>query len=319
MPKKPRPDRNSPEYEALRPYIFHGLDLNPNASGEEVATECPFCGKDKFNVNKRTTLFRCWSGSCGVEGNSSSFIRQFWELCHGLTTEDEYQRLVEDSGFFSMDAAKKFGVARNTITGEWIVPGFNASCKMTGLYRFARIKDKKGKWVSKLLPTPGTGHHLFNLQNYEPEKPIIDLCEGWRDGIAWIEMLQSCSVGDPEDGVTLFSNRNVVCVPGTNSFKPSWTSLFKGKTVNILFDNDYSKRNNVTGNLQDGAGLKGVKKVASILLSNKEPPEDVYFLRWGNHPEGWDDALADGMDLRDFMNTHEPTEPTNPEDELEDA
>lgn len=289
-------DSPSSTPDTLRPYIFHGVEFEDVKTGKEALAACPFCGKEnKFSVNIENSMFQCWSGSCKVTGNSTTFLRLYWEHCKELTTNSHYDKLAKDSGFLKPHAARSFGLVMSTLRDQWLVPGWNQDSKLTGLYRYGRIKDSDGKWRSRLLVCPGTGHHLFNLQNFDATKPIVDLCEGWRDGIAWQEAIAATQRG----GKPLINDRNVLAVPGTNSFKPAWTKFFAGKTVNILFDNDHTKE--IKGKTVEGAGVQGVKKVASILASAQSKPETINFLAWNGSAEQFSEDLPDSMDIRDYL------------------
>ena len=59
--------------EKLRPYTFHGVELDWHGK-EDAIGDCPFCGRErKFRVNVKTGLFRCLvcsEGSAKGGGNS---------------------------------------------------------------------------------------------------------------------------------------------------------------------------------------------------------------------------------------------------------
>lgn len=282
--------------EPLKPYAFHGLKLSA-PKGDDVTTTCPLCGsEDKLSINIETSKFRCWGGACGEKGNSTIFLRKFWKLCFDNTRDSDYAELAKESGFTTVEGLRAFGVALSVTNGKWIIPGHNGKGEMTGLYKWTKIQNKKKEWVTKLLPTPGAGHHLFNLLSYDPAVNTIDIAEGWRDGIMWRDTLAESD--HPEFNLL---NRNVLAVPGTNSFKAAWCPFFSGKKVNILFDNDYPKQNPLTGEMKEPAGLAGVKYVASLLLSAEEPPAEVNFIGWGGGTNGYTANLPDGCDLRDFL------------------
>lgn len=293
MPKNPKNNNKKGRVPAtLKPFTFHGVELNiPKSEEGEALGKCPFCGGDKFSVNIETSKFKCWKGSCNAFGNSNSFLKQLWDMCRIVTKEKHFDKLAENSNFLSGKSVKEFGCALNPLNNNWVVPGYNVESKLTGLYRFCRIKEKD-QWKNKLLPTPGAGHHLFNVHNYDPSKNVVDLVEGWRDAISWQETIKNMG---------LLKQRNILAVPGTNSFKPQWSKFFSGKKVNILFDNDWPRANVQTGEIMEPAGIKGVKRVASILSSGASPPESINHLRWDNDPRGFSESIPDGMDIRDFL------------------
>lgn len=290
MPKIPK-STNTPD--AIRPYTFHGVELELPRSGKEALGQCPFCDKNqKFSVNIETSMFQCWGGGCGVQGNSTTFLKLYWDLCKQETTITDYQQLAEDSGFLKPHAARAFGVVMSKLKGQWLVPGYNHEGNLTGLYRYGRMLNTKKQWTNRLLVCPGTGVHLFNVPNYDPSKPIVDLCEGWRDGIAWYESITEMTI----NGRSLSNGRSVLAVPGTNAFKPQWCKFFAGKTVNIWFDNDPPNKNG-----QEGGGITGVKKVASILKSSSNPPEEVNYVAWNGEADQYSSDLPSSLDLRDHL------------------
>ena len=295
MPITPtnKPESDEDRYPNLKPYLFHGLDLNIPRKGDEANGTCPFCGREnKFNVNVQNTLYHCWG--CSETGNSAKFLQEIWKFCLGETPISRYKQLADDSSLPDYKELKEFGCAYNLLNDKWLVPGYNHDSKMTGLYKFTRIKDKRGTWVSKLLPTPGFGLHLFNLHKYDANKPIVDICEGWRDGIAWQTYVNMSGH---------FNERSVISVPGTNSFKPQWGKFFAQKEVNILFDNDHPRMNKKTGKTESPAGIQGVRKVASMLASMDDPPIAINYLCWNKAEEGFDTGLADGLDIRDYLSS----------------
>lgn len=280
--------------DGLRPYAFHGIDIQYTPGDDNALAECPFCGRMKFAIEPETSKFQCFV--CEEKGNSVLFLRKFWELCETDTTTNDYRELAAQSGFTKYESPKRFGVVKSTLTGEWLVPGYNAERNMTGLYRYAHFPSEK---AYRLLPTPTMGHHLFNLHNYEDHKPIVDLCEGWRDAIAWEEALML----DSSSGVPFLDDRNVLAVPGVNSFKPQWCQFLAGKVVNILFDNDHPRKHPKTGKQVESAAVTGIKQVASKLASARTPPAQINHIAWNGSEYHYSLSLPTGMDLRDYLRT----------------
>ncbi len=99
--------------------------------------------------------------------------------------------------------------------------------------------------------------------------------------------------------VSMLTEANVIAVPGANVFKRetneglSWSQLFAGKTVILLYDSDPPK------NGKPGAGIAGMQKAAQVLASMMNGPEKVWYLNWGK--EGYDADLPAGYDVRDLL------------------
>lgn len=279
----------------LKVFKFHKVDdLRWIDSDKEAIGTCPFCGTgNKFAVNKISSKYQCFV--CGVKGNEHTFVREVWQLSLESTKNEDYARLVEMSRFVDIESCRDWGIAKHMLTDEWCVPGYNKDGKVTGLYRFVHMKDKD-EWHWKLLPSPNLGHHVFGLNLYEEQKPIVYLCEGWRDAIKLYEVLKHTTT----NGVSWLTDVNVLSVPGTNSFKLEWTKYFQGKQVCILFDNDYPKKNPKTGEEMIVGGRAGVARVASMLQG---VASSVEYLAWGGRRghKGYTEDFPNGHDIRDFL------------------
>lgn len=235
----------------LRPYIFQGVEFDLSTSGDEVTADCPFCGEEgKFNVNRNTSLFKCWHGDCEQNGNSVTFLRKFWQKCYNETTDKEYRDFADESGLMGTTPLREMGCAVSTLKNQWLVPCYNNEGNITGLYRYGRMK-KKNKWINSLLISPGNGVHLINRQNIKGHDSIM-ICEGWRDCLSVMEMTDTI---------------DVVSLSGSENFRPQWSSLFRNRNVIIAGDND-------------DAGVKCVKKTASILAGSKTPPKSIGYIDW---------------------------------------
>lgn len=292
MPKPPTKTPTGEEEvpEALKVYKFHKLELDHARRTEENAIgECPFCGKaGKFGAHKERGTFNCFV--CGESGNQFTFVRKLWDLSFRNTPSRSYDRLAEESGVIDAETFRDWGVAAHALTGEWCVPGYNHEGKITGLYRYVNLRRKDGSWKETLLPSPGLGHHLFGLGVYEEQKSVIDLCEGWRDGLAWYSVRKASE---------RLEDVNVLAVPGANSFNPKWSRYFAGKVVRIWYDNDHPKTLE-DGSLRVQGGPAGVRRVAAILRQSKTPPEKILCDGWDGEA-GYNLELESGRDLRDEL------------------
>lgn len=278
MPK--RTSQKAPD--TLRPYIFHGLELDWHE--ENPQCDCPFCGKTKFTVLTKTGQARCWA--CGVsEGsgngvNATSFIRMYHKKLKRANANEFGEKYREDlrdnRGLISTEVIQKLELVHDGT--NWLIPAYNADCVMVQLYKYTAY----GSGMT-CLPTPTLGAGMFGLNLFKKKVKQIDIVEGVWDLAAMLEVYEAGLV-----------NHNVVGIPGVTSFKDVWTKLTSGSEVVVWFDNDHPKED---GTLK--GGIVGTKFVGSKLAHCEKPPKDLRVLKWG--PEGYDLELDNGIDVRDVV------------------
>lgn len=298
MPRLP-----SKEYpENLRPYIFHGIDLNYDENDKEAIGDCPFCYReDKFSIEIETSQSRCFV--CGESMNARTFLKKLHSKSIESSNPLSYERLANERGLSYPETLIHWEVGISPIDRTWLVPGYsleNKVLKLGQLYRYITSAKRK-----LLLPTPGFGHKMFGLNLYDPNKLEVFLCEGPWDAMVLWETLRRVKV--IEDGSfsstanidkSILADANVLAVPGCGTFFEDWTNLFEDAIVHILYDSDKPK--DTHGKIVPPAGLNGVKRVAKILSEAKQPPESINYLCWGE--EGYDESLPSGYDIRDLLN-----------------
>ena len=266
--------------EALRPYLFHGVDLSwdrTNATGD-----CPWCGADgKFSISVETGVWRCWvcgEGNDRGGGNVYTFLRKLWEVSDRATTD--YHDLAKDRGLMP-DTLVHWELAKSILTGDWLVPGYSIDGRLCQLYRYVRTAKRK-----LLMPTPPKeklGHQLFGVNLYRADCKIIYLCEGPWDGMKLWEALGSHKESDQGLIATanvdrsLLRDASVLATPGAWGIKEQWLPLFKDKIVYLCFDNDHPKVNEQTGKLSQPAGYAGMERVAKMLAGTAK---EIYRINW---------------------------------------
>ena len=266
------------------PYTFHGIDLLSSGTNENVG-QCPLCGQEgKFSLNGSTGQWRCFM--CQETGNLQSFIQKFWTSCSMHTEERYYREQCRERGLLSPKSLQSWGLCLSTTTGRWLAPGYRVNGNIGTLYHYTRVK-RRDVFRNAFLPTPTLGHYLFGVPLYESRWSTVFLCEGVWDGIALWEVVGT--------------KNNVLATPGCGIFEEIWLQLFANKRVCLMFDNDHPYQHPKTGEMMPPPGLEGMKRVASILLSSPSPPEEVSYLKWGEL--GYNEALPDGHDVRDFLRT----------------
>lgn len=295
--------------DALKPYIFHGVDLQWRDGDTDALADCPFCTRtNKFSVKVETGVWRCLICNAGSDkgktikgGNAMKFIQLLWALSKDHKAELREQ-LSKDRGLLYADTIKDWGVAYSVTRREWFVPGYNPEGKICNLYRYAYIEGKN-RLISG--PKPTFRHQIFGMNLWDKSKQIVMICEGPWDAMALYEVLsrtKSTEVGLAPTGTkksSLFNEVNIIAVPGCNVFNDAWIPLLQGKRVVICFDNDHPKIDPRTKARLEPAALMGVKSLAEALVGSSKGPESIDFLCWGN--EGYDLSLESGTDMRDLF------------------
>ncbi len=296
----PRMSTEGETPKTLKPYIFHGVDLDWD--DKQAKGECPFCSKPgKFTVEIATGKFRCWSCGTGNDrsgGNALTFLAKLHDACNA--DEGPLNQLADERGIMSWETLVRWGVAVSPITGSVLIPGWTSDGRLCQLYKWSKVGDK-----FRLLATAGLPHGLFGAQNFDKSKSEVHFCEGPWDGMAWEEAIQLSKRADDGGCVATGSvassvggRVNVVATPGANVFSEWWAGLIDGKDAVFLFDSDRPKVNGKTK--VDAAGFAGVKRNVALLATKTEgKPKHVSWLAWG--PEGYDPSLAEGYDLRDAL------------------
>lgn len=268
--------------EKLKPYIQLGLDLTWKASDKEAVADCPFCGREnKLTIDIKEGVYRCLvcaEGSDKGGGNARIFLRLFQALCFDNTSSEDYRELALDRNILDTTLIR-FGVCKNILTGDWLVPGYGVDGRLNTLYRY--------KIGGLLYAMSDMGQQLFMTSSgISSTASTLYVSEGPWDTMAAWELLESCE--------------EIVGVPGAGTFREEWAKaeMFQDKDVVLCFDSDQPRRLN-TGKMQMGAGFTGSKRTAELLSSYVEA-ERLFWLKWSEN--GYDPDLPDGYDLRDCFN-----------------
>ena len=304
--------RTSDSPKFLKPFVFHGVEVEARDNMAQANGDCPLCGKNgKFYVEVDTGMWDC--KSCGRKGNIYTFLRELHEMSVKSTTTTDFSPLVNSRKLLSADSLSAWGVARSALTGDWIVPAYNAELKLTNLYKY--IKDAESDKMY-LAATPSINQQIFGLAQWDSKKPEVHIMEGPWDGIAWWETLRATKKDDSgyaltsNESVSLLENINVIAVPGCNVFNEVWCNLFAGKIVTLFYDNDHPKVNPATNQKTAPAAWSGAKKACETMVGAETPPQELRVLLWGEYksksgpPLGYDPKLPSGYDVRDELIKH---------------
>lgn len=291
----PVSNKNGGESDRLRPYNFHGVNLESH--GNQATGDCPFCGREgKLSVEEATGLYRCFV--CGSSGNGLTFTRQLYEasvVAHAANGEF-VTALSEDRRLMSPATLRAWGVTLGLDGVTTLVPGYGPDGKLDQVYRRVQVQDK-GEWSWRLLPTPGIWPdgkvHALHLPvgDFDASRPNVIVCEGPWDGMALWEVWG-------KQGET--HNTNIVAVPGCNVWRDEWTDMCRGKVVTLMFDSDHPRQTTHAAGLPNSrvsrAGYDGMVRIAKKLSGVAKA---VWWLEWG--PDGYDPSKPSGYDVRDFL------------------
>ena len=298
----PEPKKRKPP-NAIRPYLFHGLELDWESGEEELSVPCPFCDDEEghLNINQKTGMgrcLRCGQGSKKEGIGSYVFIRLLWEKSDKATTD--YTDLAKEKSLFP-DTLMRWGACRSTITGEWLLPGYNGLGKITQLYRLGRKDGKVIMLATPKLDRREYGHGLFGVNLFDKDKSQVFICEGPWDGMALWQAFASHRIEEGKfvassEESSLLTGANVLAVPGCGTFNKSWADLFEGKDVCLVYDNDHPRIDPKTNESLPPAGYAGMHR-ASVMIAEKA--SSIQFLKWGE--VGYDASLPSGFDVKDLL------------------
>lgn len=271
--------------DKLKPFQFHGLDVDVETTKDEQMVDCPWCGREKLNILTDSGKFRCVV--CETSGNYLSFMRKLHEHLFEDTDDEQYKKLIEERPGLTISALRAWQVAYNPFNDTWVIPAYNPQGQLANLFKCTKvIKDEKPVWV--VYSTPGRNLYPMKVQNRIPSDRVF-VVEGPWDGIAAHSMLNSLRK----------TREAVVAIPGATSFKELWVKdqvFIEPTDVIIVGDNDHPRKTTKSKTLQPG--WHGSCKSAEIL--NKIRKKGVFVLKWG--PNGFDKDLPDGYDVRDLIN-----------------
>lgn len=263
----------------IRSFECHGVELRLT-HGTQAMGDCLFCNKeDKFYVDISDGQWDC--KSCGQHGNLITFLRKYWDMLS--TASHSYKRLATDRGLLCPDTLSYWGML-TSLTGTWIVPGFNSNGQIVQLYRY--VKDpKKNKY--RLWATPNAGHGIHWYANGDIDSNKVIIVEGLWNGMILSEILGN--------------DITILAVPGCNVFFNNWCAYTADKEVTLLYDNDHPTSLLIGDSYREKepAAVCGMKSVVSTLINYNNPPQSIHYLQWGDR--GYDPSLKNGYDLRDYL------------------
>lgn len=289
------------KFPKLEPFLFLGVDVDPEGHPKEAIGDCPFCDKEgHFYISKATGQWQC--KVCTESGNIPSFIRKFHEACWEHTAEEALEELAEERGI-PLDVLWEHEVAVNYLLGHWLFPVRNPKGVVVNLLSWAGAG-------SHPMGITGQSQHLMGVDRLKKAHTTVWVCEGPWDLMAWEGVLRGLKekrmkgqsrlipTTNPEE--SLLATHAVVAVPGSGNFKDQWVSHFDGREVKILFDNDHPRKNKANGKTV----IPGHEGAVRTAMKIGTEADSVEMLKWG--AKGYTKSLPTGFDVRDLVNRDGP-------------
>ena len=246
------------EMDRLRGFKKYGLIVKGKNSTQGYG-DCPFCGKEnKFYVNLSTLLWDC--KSCQFKGNYLGYLEYINKQNQSAIQITDYTKLAQNRGI-PIDAFKNWGFGKHD--KEYTLPIWNDKGKLQDIRSYILGK--------KFMSSPDCRVGLLGMEklvNTLSHIPVY-ICEGEWDCIAmdWL--------------IKLIGKKGVVVgSPGANTFKQEWCFAFRGRDINVLYDNDLAGEN---GDQIIKGRLNGCAK-------------SIKFIHWFL-------TFKKGYDIRDFIKT----------------
>ena len=243
--------------DTVKGFATHGVIFS-SVQGNQAVGTCPFCEKEgHFYVNMENRLWDC--KRCGAKGNFQQFLEKTAEVYKGRLTEDRLKKLCTDRNL-PRSCFSNWNLGYNG--NSYAIPIFDPQGRVTDIRLF--------QIGQKVRSTAGGSLGLLGLRRLQknPERDVY-ICEGEWDAFAldWLAK----KIGKPA---------TVVGVPGASVFKQEWVSLFAGRRIFLMHDND-------------NAGENGKKLCISRLRGTVRELYQIV----------WPPSLPLGFDVRDLIIT----------------
>jgi hypothetical protein len=297
---------------------------------------CPFHSENRpsFNVSQSKGIYKCFG--CGASGDVIEFLKEMGntfkdslqilkgeKLINGVYLQaDSIKAPVADFHYikptkhFELEDYKhhRYGYPNNIYEyynidnhfigsvlrfnladGTKYTPPFNSRICITAGYN----SQRKGKGCGKYYEVGDTEN---TFSGFDSPKPLYGIHKLTEDLLQPIIFVEGEKVRDFLDA-RLLNSVVVSCTGGTNNAKHTDFSLFKGRTIYLIPDNDWSKK--------DKDGVEKIKyeqpsiKFMLELMSIFEKDNTVIYINSYNRelPDGWDlaDTNWDAKQITDFI------------------
>jgi hypothetical protein len=205
--------------DSLKAFRQHGFVQSEMSGRTQSVGNCIFCGKDKFFINIESKAWDC--KVCGKKGGYQVFLQELVDWAKGHFKGTKAIALARARGI-AIATLQRRGVGYNPVNDSYLIPVPD----MNGEKMWNVLKYRFGE---KLMQTSGCTGGLYGWEAVSQDHDTIWLCEGEWDGMAMMEILEKNQATE---------KAIVLAVPGGNTFKADWVTIFREKKVRVLYDHD---------------------------------------------------------------------------------
>ena len=245
--------------DKLAPFRQHGVTDIKVAPGGEAVGVCPWCKKPKFYFHPERQVWDC--KTCSLSGNLPAFFREVVQRNAAQPNLAALRLLSEDRGGLAVRTLRAWGIGTVAGAQAFTYPAYHLGTSGKPFVSDVRRYRPGGKPFSSAGGKAG-----LMFAEPPPDRGPIWVSEGEWDGMAYYEALREQEIAD-----------GVVAVPGAGTFPQETLAIFRGREVNLLFDNDI-------------AGQQGLRRAWTRLQGVAKSIKRIV----------WPDGLPDGFDIRDL-------------------
>jgi hypothetical protein len=272
-------------------------------SGNQLVLKCPYCGGDKFYINKDTFLWDCKKGSCGKSGNEKQLLTDMGDFIPGVMTQagpakreaipnieqchqwllenDAWMNWLNDERGWSEATVRKMKLGLSTHYVREVdatVPCLMYPYFAGTICNFVKFRTlpptKKG-----FAAIQGWDSQLYNQNSVKKGMDYLVLTEGERDCCSLLEL----------------GEENAAGVPGASNRKAVWDHLLDlPKKIYLVFDNDEAGQTGAAS----FAKRFGIEKFYNVVVPEETMSEPIGDRTTTKDLSEW---ILQGHTLEDFQ------------------
>jgi len=96
--------------KAIKPYLFHGLDIEYGDHLDQAIGVCPFCDKQKMYISQENGCWDCKACGKGAKGTGEGNLAGFLKLFHAELNGEGIAELAKERKLLETETLQDWGV-----------------------------------------------------------------------------------------------------------------------------------------------------------------------------------------------------------------